>query len=106
VHLLAARPVAELQAYEAYTAEHGLPLWRIEHQLAQIAMLLDAQRRPGHDLLLSNYLARPVRQAAGTEAGANGPPTEAEADAVADTLGFKPMNRKKTTSPQPPDTPA
>lgn len=100
MHQLAARPVAELEAYEAYTTEHGLPLWRIEMQLAQIAMLLDAQRRPGQDLLLRDYLVRPVRPASAPPAAATSePPTQAQADAAADALGFRPMNRRRPPEP-------
>ena len=100
MHVLASRPVHELQQYEQYSAEHGLPLWRIELQLARMAMLLDAQRlAPGTPLNLSDYLVRPQQPAAPTAAPPDDPPTEAHAQAAADALGFRPMNRRKPTAP-------
>ena len=105
VHVLAARPVAELQAYEQYTQEHGLPIWRIELQLASIAMRLDAQRAaPGVPLKLSDYLIRPQPAASPPPAQPPEPeeqPTEAQAQAAADALGFRPQNRRKPSPPQP-----
>jgi hypothetical protein len=94
-----------LQAYEQYTARFGLPLWRIEMGLAQIAMLIDAQRRPGVELALRDYLIRPEQhtpQAPPPDAPAE--VTEAEAAATAEALGFKP--RKKKSKPAQPETPA
>ena len=107
VHVLAARPVAELQAYEQYTQEHGLPLWRIELQLASIAMRLDDQRAaPGVPLKLSDYLIRPQPAASPPpteQPQADEPPTEAQAQAAADALGFRPQNRQKPKpKPSPP----
>jgi hypothetical protein len=74
-------------------------------QLAQIAMLLDAQRRPGADLALRDYLIRPEQhtpQAAPPDAPAE--VTEAEATATAEALGFKP--RKKKNQPTQTETTA
>lgn len=108
VHVLAARPVVELQAYEQYTQEHGLPLWRIEMQLAQIAMLVDAQRLPGRDLLLRDYLIRPQPTAASPQAQPveiAEPPTEAQAQAAADAIGFRPQIRRKPSQPKPSPAP-
>lgn len=90
----------ELQAYEQYSERFGLPLWRLEMQLAQIAMLLDAQRRPGAELFLRDYLIRPAQPA---DAPAEQEVTEAQADATAEALGFKPRNRRRKT--EQPETP-
>jgi hypothetical protein len=79
--------------------------------LAQIAMLLDAQRRPGVDLALRDYLIRPEQHTPappGTDAQdpAAQEVTEEEAAATAEALGFKPRKKKKlpehTETPAPP----
>lgn len=119
MHVLAARPVAELQAYEQYSQQHGLPLWRIELQLASIAMRLDAQRAPGVPLQLSDYLIRPqpapsqppaqqppAQQPTAQQPQADEPPTEAQAQAAAEALGFRPQNRRKPKPSQPQPSPA
>ena len=91
-------PVEQLQAYEAYTQQHGLPMWRLEMQLARIAMLLDGIRiGPGAQLRLSDYLIGAERPAA------DAPPvaevvTEEDAEAAATALGFSPRNRKKNNA--------
>lgn len=74
-------------------------------QLAHIAMLLDAQRRPGADLALRDYLIRPTQptEPAAPPGADPQPVTEAEADAIAQALDFKPINRRPTA---PTDTPA
>ena len=96
MHVLAARPVAELQAYEQYTAAHGLPLWRIEHQLALISMQLAATRAPsGTPLKLSDYLIRPYQENSPAPTPPDEPVTEAQAKAVAEAMGFNPQNRRK-----------
>lgn len=100
-------PLHHLQGYEQYTQRFGLPLWRLEMQLAQIAMLLDAQRRPGADLALRDYLIRPIQPtepATPAEAETEQPVTEAEAQATAESLGFKP--RKRRPKPAQPETTA
>jgi hypothetical protein len=101
LHVLQARPVQELEAYEQYTHQHGLPLWRIEQQLARIAMLLDAQNAaPGTRLKLSDYIVRMhPDQPPATDPAAE--ITEADADAAADALGFRPQNRRKPAQPTP-----
>lgn len=85
-----------MQAYEQFSQQHGLPLWRLEMQLAQIAMLLDAQRRPGADLALRDYLIRPAAPATEQPATPAEPDTvtEAQADAMAEAIGFKPRRRR------------
>lgn len=83
-------PLADLLDYEAYTAQHMLPLARIELQLARIAMLINGVRIAGLPMNIDDYLipAPPPRAVlAPTEA------TEAEADHIAAALGFKPINR-------------
>lgn len=78
--------------------------------LAQIAMLLDAQRRPGANLSLRDYLIRPTEpRPEPSAAPADSAPaevTEAEAAAIAEALGFKPRQKKKqpahTETPAPP----
>lgn len=108
MHVLASRPVDELLAYEQYTAEHGLPLWRIEMQLDQIALLIDAQRNPGQGHSLRDYVVRPAQPAWGRADPATTQPTqeptESEADATAELMGFKPANRRKPAHLQTPVT--
>lgn len=92
-----------MQAYEQFSQQHGLPLWRMEMQLAQIAMLLDALRRPGADLALRDYLIRPAAPATEQPATPSDTEevTEAQADAMAEAIGFKPRRLRK---PPPPAT--
>lgn len=106
MHVLAERPLEELRAYEQYTAEHGLPLWRIELQLARLAMLIDTQNAPaGLQVSISDYLIRPKPPESPAPEKASEPPTEAQAAAAANALGFKPQNRRKPNAPPPPPTP-
>lgn len=94
------RPLHELQAYHDYTREHGLPFWRMEMQLAQIAMLLDAQRRPGQSLKLSDYIPQPVgaRSSEVLTADEQGITPEQD-EAIASAIGFRPRPKRR----RPPD---
>lgn len=85
-HLLAQMPLNWLLLYQQYTAEHGLPHWREEMQLARIAMSLDALRFPAAHLSIEQYLIRPSRGQAVEEDSS--PPSEAEADAICAALGL------------------
>jgi hypothetical protein len=72
--------------YEAYAAEHMLPLARIELQLARMVMLLDGMCPPGLIRDVKRYLI-----AQKPEEKVPPPPSEAteqEADAIAAALGF------------------
>lgn len=75
-------------------------------QLAQIAMLLDALRRPGADLALRDYLIRPTAPATEQPATPAEPDTvtEAQADAMAKAIGFKPRRLRKPPPPATTDT--
>ena len=70
-------------------------------QLAQIAMLIDAQRRPGQPLKLSDYIPQP----AGAHTS-DAPPAEEQAttpeqaDAIVSAIGFRPRPKRR----RPPDT--
>lgn len=103
--MLARAPLQVLQGYEQYTRSHGLPLWRLELQLARICMLLDGIRTGGAtELHLQDYLIRADR--AGQDGAATPPPqdqevTPEEADAAAAALGFAPRTKR-----QPQTTPA
>lgn len=93
-------PLDQLQAYEQYTQQHGLPLWRLEMQLARIAQILDAIRVPGLDRSVADYLIRPPQTDHHHQTTTDQtPPTEADADAAAAALDFKPRQRRKPTPP-------
>lgn len=90
-------PLAQLQQYEAYTQQHGLPLWRVEMQLARIAMLLDGIRiGPGAQLRLEDYLfsGSPDAPPPAPEPPAQEQPTPEQADALLAAIEFKPRNRR------------
>jgi len=100
--VLARAPLQVLQGYEHYTRSHGLPLWRLELQLARICMLLDGIRTGGTtELHLQDYLIRADRAGQGGAA----PPqqgqevTPEEADAAAAALGFTPRKPRQPTPP-------
>ncbi len=86
-------PLPDLQAYHDYTLQHGLPLWRIEMQLAQIAMLLDAQRQPGKTLRLKDYLIKPV--SAEPENDLPDEPTPEQVEALVNAIDFKPRPKRR-----------
>jgi hypothetical protein len=88
-------PLPQLQAYHDYTLQHGLPLWRIEMQLAQIAMLLDAQRRPGQSLSLRDYLVRPMVDDEASEPSAAPEATPEQVDALCEAIAFSPRPKRR-----------
>lgn len=92
---LARLPLPQLQAYHDYTLQHGLPLWRIEMQLAQIAMLLDAQRRPGQALSLKDYLPRPTTDDDTSDPEDLPEATPEQVDALCEAIAFNPRPKRR-----------
>ncbi len=88
-HLLAQMPLHYMQAYWAYTEQHGLPHWREEMQLARLNMSVDALRLPVELLSLDQYIIRPLSEQSDAPAQQAALPTEEEADAICAALGLK-----------------
>lgn len=94
-------PLQHLLDYDAYTQQHGLPLWRLEMQLARIAMLLDGIRiGPGAQLRLTDYLIGSSQQPVPEPPSTEGHPTEQDAEAAAAAFAFNPRNRQKKSNAQ------